>query len=459
MLKSFSISVDLETQTAYNKFSVSQGDLNSIALTLNLNQDGKPVNLAGSQVRMIVRKPSGKTIMKDCPITVPENGTCTVLLGTQASIEVGTYTAELYIYKDDAVAVSGVFTYSSRETILNDEKVESTNDWQAIHTALGEAKAVVDDSLLVLEDLRTNGTGVDSQARTDVSQIKQDLNFKAEVETNNGFVDENTVRFANRKRIHLATDERWIAGQGHLSDLIVLQWLPRTDGAGAKPALVWQDENGMDKAGIIAHDKANNPEFRPHRHVSIETTMSPKGEYPDQLFTRMEFPFDRDVCEIQTHSSNFTVNGGYARIATGDGQTKEMVFARTYSSNDPVNLDADNNPIYDKVYVPRWSIRANNKTETGGNNGSDFAIVRYNDAGVAMDTVLYIKRSNRFIGIHTDDPQRPLDIAGDRIRIRNSRAPSASTDSGMQGDIGWDANYLYVAIGTNTWKRVALQTW
>jgi hypothetical protein len=175
MLKTFDITVDLETQTAYNKFSVSQGDLNSIALTLNLTQDGKPVDLTGCTVRMVVRKPSGKTIIKDCPVVIPTNGSCTVLLGTQASVEIGTYTAELYIYNNDSVAVSGVFTYSSRETILDDEHVESQNDWQAIHSAIGEAREILDY-------LESNGTGIDAEARKDITEINNTLTDKADLD-------------------------------------------------------------------------------------------------------------------------------------------------------------------------------------------------------------------------------------------------------------------------------------
>lgn len=45
------------------------------------------------------------------------------------------------------------------------------------------------------------------------------------------------------------------------------------------------------------------------------------------------------------------------------------------------------------------------------------------------------------------------------IRIRNAKTPASATATGVQGEICWDANYLYVCIATNTWKRVALSTW
>jgi hypothetical protein len=37
--------------------------------------------------------------------------------------------------------------------------------------------------------------------------------------------------------------------------------------------------------------------------------------------------------------------------------------------------------------------------------------------------------------------------------------PPASNSPGTKGQISWDANYVYVCIATNTWKRTALTTW
>ena len=37
--------------------------------------------------------------------------------------------------------------------------------------------------------------------------------------------------------------------------------------------------------------------------------------------------------------------------------------------------------------------------------------------------------------------------------------PASATATGVAGTIVWDANYIYVATSTNTWKRVAIATW
>lgn len=41
----------------------------------------------------------------------------------------------------------------------------------------------------------------------------------------------------------------------------------------------------------------------------------------------------------------------------------------------------------------------------------------------------------------------------------STKTPSSPTATGKTGEIGWDVNYLYICVATNTWKRVALSSW
>lgn len=52
-----------------------------------------------------------------------------------------------------------------------------------------------------------------------------------------------------------------------------------------------------------------------------------------------------------------------------------------------------------------------------------------------------------------------FNIQADKINMSTSKTPSSATDTGTTGDICWDANYIYVCVGTNTWKRTAITTW
>ena len=81
---------------------------------------------------------------------------------------------------------------------------------------------------------------------------------------------------------------------------------------------------------------------------------------------------------------------------------------------------------------------------------------RENSASYA--TRLYLQAGGN-IGFGTTAPTCKADIAGDHMRLRTAKTPSSASDSGNAGDICWDANYLYVCVAANTWKRAALASW
>src|SRR5690625_2374967 len=186
--------------------------------------------------------------------------------------------------------------------------------------------------------------------------------------------------------------------------------------------------------------------------------MSPDGDYPDQLYTRFAIPFDQDTAEIETSSANFNVSNGTMRIMSENGTISEMVLGRSFRKED--NQKEDGSPDYDKVFSPRWSVRSDNRaTETGGNESSDFRLVRYNDNNVALDTPFFINRRTANVGIGTDQPTAKLDVNGSSIRLRDSKTPNTSTSSGFKGEICYDDDFMYVCIADDTWKRSALETW
>lgn len=49
--------------------------------------------------------------------------------------------------------------------------------------------------------------------------------------------------------------------------------------------------------------------------------------------------------------------------------------------------------------------------------------------------------------------------SGKKLKIVGARTITNSTDTGEEGEVCWDADYLYVCVGTDTWKRTALTTW
>lgn len=46
-----------------------------------------------------------------------------------------------------------------------------------------------------------------------------------------------------------------------------------------------------------------------------------------------------------------------------------------------------------------------------------------------------------------------------KLRVTGPDVPTAANSPGTPGDIAWDANYLYVCVSANSWKRTALAAW
>ena len=45
------------------------------------------------------------------------------------------------------------------------------------------------------------------------------------------------------------------------------------------------------------------------------------------------------------------------------------------------------------------------------------------------------------------------------LQMGVNKTPASASAVGIAGEIAWDTDYIYVAVATNTWKRVAIATW
>ena len=52
-----------------------------------------------------------------------------------------------------------------------------------------------------------------------------------------------------------------------------------------------------------------------------------------------------------------------------------------------------------------------------------------------------------------------LHYSGEELGRVSNGTPASATATGTTGEIQWDSNYIYVCTATNTWKRVAINTW
>lgn len=85
---------------------------------------------------MAIEKPSGLSVFQDCTVTDAISGICEIILTNQAYLEVGNYTAELMLISGDITSITRSFTYTSLNAIIDDNSLESQNDWQAFQDLL-----------------------------------------------------------------------------------------------------------------------------------------------------------------------------------------------------------------------------------------------------------------------------------------------------------------------------------
>jgi hypothetical protein len=80
--------------------------------------------------------------------------------------------------------------------------------------------------------------------------------------------------------------------------------------------------------------------------------------------------------------------------------------------------------------------------------------ISLNNTSSGQTSAFFINAQQKFTGIYNNSPQATLDVNG-TIRSQLS-TPETSSSFGVTGQISWDANYIYICVAPNSWKRVAL---
>ena len=138
---------------------------------------------------------------------------------------------------------------------------------------------------------------------------------------------------------------------------------------------------------------------------------------------------------------------------------------------------------------------------TGGDPTQRFAVYGGNGARISVDSLIESRNGVSSVGIYHDgDSSYIQDFAGPGGHVKivpsigayvivngagvapaseglpcgidgfrfdgnfrnlnvSSNPPSSSSDTGTTGDITWDADYIYVCVATDTWKRIGISTW
>lgn len=141
--------------------------------------------------------------------------------------------------------------------------------------------------------------------------------------------------------------------------------------------------------------------------------------------------------------------------------SSDNILIQNNSSNKHIVFKAsDNGTIKEGLRldgaVPEVVVNQQGPSSPGGSTLVDFRVESNNNTHM-----FFVSGSTDQVGVGVSDPAMgvSLDISGSAIRLRDSSTPANAGAAGVPGEIRWDADYIYVCIGIDSWKRVAIAAW
>ena len=158
-----------------------------------------------------------------------------------------------------------------------------------------------------------------------------------------------------------------------------------------------------------------------------------------------------------TNSSSYSTNNTTGSISLGGSSGTGAINLGRSSSTQTMNIGGSGNIINVGATTGTGTLTFGRSTgaqtvniATGVTAASTTKAVNIGTAGNATST------TNIAIGSSTGTSTTTLN---GNIIMSKTATPASATATGTAGTIVWDANYIYVCIATNTWKRTAITTW
>jgi len=173
-----------------------------------------------------------------------------------------------------------------------------------------------------------------------------------------------------------------------------------------------------------------------------------------------------DVANSLTLSLNFTEFDTTSITEGTNLYYTQARFDTAFTAKSTTNLSEGTNLYYTQA---RFDTAFTAKSTTNLSEGTNlyYTQARFDTAFTAKSTTNLSEGTNLYYTstrANTDIDSRVtksfvelLDISVGKIS--STAAPSTATSTGTAGEIRYDAQYIYICVATDTWKRVAISTW
>jgi hypothetical protein len=177
------------------------------------------------------------------------------------------------------------------------------------------------------------------------------------------------------------------------------------------------------------------------------------------------FPLDPTFTQVTVNGVSDFIRTGYIAaylktLVTSTSSVVPVARIRAVTSSDMINnfgpsLEAS---IQDSAGVENTIGYITFERENADNSG--FFAIALSSVGAPIRK--FFIAPNGSVGVTTYpaiSDGAGIDLNGKILRIRTDKTPASSSAPGYNGEICWDANYLYICTATDTWKRIALSSW
>ena len=118
------------------------GEVDSRLLKISVIDNGVPMDLTGITVYLYAKKADGTKVFNTVKVEDVKQGIVSAEITSQVLATEGFVKLTLLLTKDKARLASKIFTLKVDETIVDDEAIESTNDFTALVDALGRVNNI-----------------------------------------------------------------------------------------------------------------------------------------------------------------------------------------------------------------------------------------------------------------------------------------------------------------------------
>lgn len=126
----------------FQTITANKGEVGSRFIKINIVDNSTPVDLTGVTISLYAKKPDGKKVFNSVTIEDKTNGVVLAELTSQILSVVGIVRLTLLLVKDGSKLASKQFLVNVDESIVDDEAIESTNEFTALVDALGRVNNI-----------------------------------------------------------------------------------------------------------------------------------------------------------------------------------------------------------------------------------------------------------------------------------------------------------------------------